>query len=110
MAGFIRNIKLHIIQCFSDRNIRIILVNLKSRYKNGRFRRTVNIEKPISLRRFTGNELLPAYGKITETPAFHFQCKLSSDLCGHEGVGNAIFFKVFLQANEIQTDFFRNNM
>jgi len=39
-----------------------------------------------------------------------FHCKLSSHLCGHKGMGNAILFKITLKCNEIKADFFRNNV
>ena len=110
MTCLVRNIKLDIVQCLADWYVRVVFIHFKCCYKNSRFCRPVNIDKSVTLGRLTGNQLLSTHGKITETLTIHFQCKLSSDLCRHEGMGNAIFFKVFLQSDEIQTDLLRNNM
>ena len=110
MSELVCNIKLGIIQCFSDRNIRIILIYLKQSNENGSLCRAISIYKGITLWRFTRNKLLSSYGKIFQALAFHLKCKLSSYLCGHKGMGNAVLIKITLKSKEIQTDLFRNNM
>ena len=110
MTKLIGYIKLEIIKRFSDRNIWIIFVHFKYSCKNCTLCRTISIKEFITLRRFHRNKLLSAYGKILQALAAHFHCKLSSHLCGHKGMGNAILFKITLKCNEIKADFFRNNV
>ena len=110
MAKLIGYIKLEIIKCFSDWNVGVVLIYFKYGCKNCALCRAISIKEFIILRRFHRNKLLSAYGKILQTLAAHFHCKLSSYLCGHKGMGNAILFKITLKCNEIKTDFFRNNV
>ena len=110
MTKFIRNIKLDIIKCFSYWNVGIIFVNLEYCCKNRTLCGTICIKKFIALWRIKRNKLLSTYRKIFQALAVHFKSKLSSNLCCHEGVSNSIFFKVTLKSDEIQADFFRDNM
>ena len=103
-------IKLEVIKCFSDWNIWIIFIYFKYSCKNCTLCRAISIKEFITLRRFHRNKLLSTYGKILQALAAHFHCKLSSYLCGHKGMGNAILLKITLKCNKIKTDFFRNNV
>ena len=110
MTKLIGYIKLEIIKRFSDWNIWIIFIHFKYSCKNCTLCRAISIKESIILRRLHRNKLLSAYGKILQALAAHFHCKLSSHLCSHKGMGNAILFKITLKCNEIKADFFRNNV
>ena len=110
MAKLIGYIKLEIIKCLSNWNVGVVLIYFKYGCKNCTLCRAISIKEFIILRRLHRYKLLSAYGKILQALAAHFHCKLSSYLCGHKGMGNAILFKVALKCNEIKTNFLRNNV
>ena len=110
MTKLIGYIKLEVIKCLSNWNVGIVLIYFKYGCKNCTLCRAISIKESIILRRLHRNKLLSAYGKILQALAAHFHCKLSSHLCSHKGMGNAILFKITLKCNEIKTDFFRNNV
>ena len=110
MAKLIGYIKLKVIKCLSNWNVGVVLIYFKYGCKNCTLCRAISIKESIILRRLHRNKLLSAYGKILQALAAHFHCKLSSHLCSHKGMGNAILFKITLKCNKIKTDFFRNNV
>ena len=110
MAKLIGYIKLKVIKCLSNWNVGVVLIYFKYGCKNCTLCRAISIKESIILRRLHRNKLLSAYGKILQALAAHFHCKLSSHLCSHKGMGNAILFKITLKCNEIKADFFRNNV
>ena len=110
MTCLVCDIKLEIIQRFSDGHIRIILVHFKYGGKDRCLCRSIGIEQLIIFGRLAGNKLFSSYRKILQTLAIHFQRELSSDLCRHKGMCDPVFFKVLLKSDKIQTDLFRNNM
>ena len=110
MPQLVCNIKLHIVKCFSDRDIWIIFVHFKYSRKNSRLCRSISIDKLIIFWRLTWNQFLSSYRKISQTLTIHLQRKLPSHLSSHKGMRDAIFLKIALQSNEIQTDLLRNNV
>ena len=110
VAELIGYIKFEIVKRFSDWNVWIIFIHFKYSCKNSTLCRAISIKESVILGWFHRNKLLSTYGKILQTLAAHFHRKLSSHLCSHKGMGNAILFKITLKCNEIKTDFFRNNV
>ena len=110
VAELIGYIKFEIVKRFSDWNVWIIFIHFKYSCKNSTLCRAISIKESVILGWFHRNKLLSTYGKILQTLAAHFHRKLSSHLCSHKGMGNAILFKITLKCNKIKTDFFRNNV
>lgn len=96
MPQLVCNIKLHIVKCFSDRDIWIIFVHFKYSRKNSRLCRSISINKLIIFWRLTWNQLLSSYRKISQALTIHLQRKLPSHLSSHKGMRDAIFLKIAL--------------
>ena len=107
---FIHYIQSDIIQRTTDWYSVIQPVYFLYRGKNGTLRWSISIVEAEILRCFHWHKLFPTHRKSLQRMILHLGCKLSSHLCGHETVGNAVLLKVSIQCHQIQTDTLINDM
>ena len=109
MSLLVDDIKSHIVQRFTNGNVRIFLCDRIDRDDNGGFCGAIAVVQLIALRRRDTNQLLTSYREMHQGVVLDVRGKLIAHLCRHKGMGDVLALQIFVERYQVQSQFLRND-
>ena len=110
MPLWVDDVEAHVVQRFADGDVGQLVAHGKGGCEDGALGGAVAIVQGVGRGWNERGQFLAAHREVAQRVVLDAGGKLVAHLCGHEGVGDSLALKVFVDGNQVEPDFFGDDM